>query len=58
MTGMYAIEVLALSKLFKEIQALSEVALMKTDVPIRSVRLSCGRRSRPAADRLYKKFNE
>jgi len=42
---MYAIKALALSKQFKDIQALSKVVLMKTDAPTRSTRTSCGRRS-------------
>jgi|GEM_PF-5978106 len=43
--GMYAIKALALTKPFKDIQALSKVVLMKIDAPTRSTRTSCGRRS-------------
>ena len=55
---MYAIEARALFKQFKDIQALSAVALMKTDAPTRSARISCGSGLQPAAGPLYKKSNK
>jgi len=58
MTGMYAIKALALFKQFKDIQALSAVALIKTNPPTRSARISCGSGLQPAADPLYKKSSK